>query len=94
SPPPSTAVPARARSETDTHLFVLLDPAIAPLNTPVEGNDVEKEKAAAAIDKTNRGLKNSLINVLTVRAELGTQLSELSTLDSLGSDRALGQKLQ
>ncbi|MDI8799913.1 hypothetical protein MJM59_30955, partial [Salmonella enterica subsp. enterica serovar Montevideo] len=42
-----------------------------------------KEKAAAAIDKTNRGLKNSLNNVLTVRAELGTQLSELSTLDSL-----------
>lgn len=53
-----------------------------------------KRKAAAAIDKTNRGLKNSLNNVLTVRAELGTQLSELSTLDSLGSDRALGQKLQ
>ncbi|ELH6653279.1 hypothetical protein Q9K47_002102, partial [Escherichia coli] len=45
-------------------------------------------------DKTNRGLKNSLNNVLTVRAELGTQLNELESLDSLGSDRALGQTQQ
>ena len=41
-----------------------------------------------------RGLKNSLNNVLTVRAELGTQLNELESLDSLGSDRALGQTQQ
>ncbi len=53
-----------------------------------------KGKAAGIIDKTNRGLKNSLNNVLTVRAELGTQLSELDALDSLGSDRALGQTQQ
>jgi flagellar hook-associated protein 3 FlgL len=32
--------------------------------------------------------------VLSVRAELGTQLSELSSLDSLGADRALGQTQQ
>ncbi|EHJ84436.1 Flagellar hook-associated protein FlgL [Salmonella enterica subsp. enterica serovar Baildon str. R6-199] len=102
----SNAVPEPDGSDSEKNLFVMLDTAIAiaalktpveaiaALKTPVEGNDVEKEKAAAAIDKTNRGLKNSLNNVLTVRAELGTQLSELSTLDSLGSDRALGQKLQ
>ncbi|HBC0210353.1 TPA: flagellar hook-associated protein FlgL [Salmonella enterica subsp. enterica serovar Napoli] len=90
----SNAVPEPDGSDSEKNLFVMLDTAIAALKTPVEGNDVEKEKAAAAIGKTNRGLKNSLNNVLTVRAELGTQLSELSTLDSLGSDRALGQKLQ
>lgn len=90
----SNAVPEPDGSDSEKNLFVMLDTAIAALKTPVEGNDVEKEKAAVAIDKTNRGLKNSLNNVLTVRAELGTQLSELSTLDSLGSDRALGQKLQ
>nr|MBA2816716.1 flagellar hook-filament junction protein FlgL [Candidatus Pantoea persica] len=33
------------------------------------------------MDKTNRGLGNSLNNVLTVRSEIVTQLSELSTLD-------------
>ncbi len=32
--------------------------------------------------------------MLSVRAELGTQLNELSTLDSLGSDRSLGQAQQ
>lgn len=44
-------------SDSEKNLFVMLDTAIAALKTPVEGNDVEKEKAAAAIDKTNRGLK-------------------------------------
>ncbi|MNC72233.1 Flagellar hook-associated protein 3 [compost metagenome] len=32
--------------------------------------------------------------MLTVRAELGTQLSELDKLDELGNDRALGQAQQ
>ncbi|POT57730.1 flagellar hook-filament junction protein FlgL [Citrobacter amalonaticus] len=90
----SNAVPEPAGSTQETNLFRMLDTAIAALNTPVEGDDVAKADAAAAIDKTNRGLKNSLNNVLTVRAELGTQLSELSSLDSLGADRALGQSQQ
>ena len=33
-------------------------------------------------------------NVLSVRAELGTQLNELDKLDSLGDDRALAQTQQ
>ncbi|MDI1005997.1 hypothetical protein NEL70_04275, partial [Escherichia coli] len=70
------------------------DSAIAALKTPVADSEADKETAAAALDKTNRGLKNSLNNVLTVRAELGTQLNELESLDSLGSDRALGQTQQ
>ena len=46
------------------------------------------------MDKTNRGLSNSLNNVLTVRADLGIKLDELGKLDSLGDDRALGQTQQ
>ncbi len=77
--------------DSETDLFKMLDTAIAALNKPAaELTDTEKD----AIDKTNRGLNNSLNNVLTVRAELGTQLSELDKLDSLGSDRALGQSQQ
>ena len=34
-------------------------------------------------------MKNSFNNVLTVRAELGTQLNELSALDASGADRTL-----
>ena len=32
--------------------------------------------------------------MLTVRADLGTKLKELESLDTLGSDRALGQSTQ
>jgi len=46
------------------------------------------------MDKTNRGLRNALNNVLAVRAEVGTQLNELDNLDALGTDRALGQTQQ
>lgn len=90
----SNAVPEPDGSKSETNLFVMLDTAIAALNKPIEGDDAAKEAAKAAIDKSNRGLKNSLNNVLSVRAELGTQLSELSALDSLGADRALGQTQQ
>ena len=90
----SNAVPEPNGDDSETNLFRMLDSAIEALNSPVGDDDALKEQAKAVIDKTNRGLKNSLNNVLGVRAELGTQLSELSSLDSLGSDRALGQKQQ
>ncbi|ANI83501.1 flagellar hook-associated protein FlgL [Kosakonia oryzae] len=83
---PATGLPGT--SETD--LFKMLDTAIAALNTPVAGDETAKATAQAAVDKTSRGLTNSLNNVLTVRAELGTQLNELDSLDSLGDDRSLG----
>ena len=47
-----------------------------------------------SIDQANRGLSNALDNVLTVRADLGTKLTELDKLDALGDDRALGQTQQ
>ncbi|EPQ0974125.1 flagellar hook-associated protein FlgL [Citrobacter farmeri] len=90
----SNAVPEPNNGTSETNLFRMLDSAIASLNSPVGDDATLKEQAKAVIDKTNRGLKNSLNNVLSVRAELGTQLSELSSLDSLGTDRALGQTQQ
>lgn len=77
-------------SSSETSLFNMLDSAITALRTPQEGADeATKADFSAAIDKTNRGLRNSLNNVLTVRSELGTQLSELDNLDTLGDDRSL-----
>lgn len=90
----SNAVPEPNNGTSETSLFKMLDSAIASLNSPVGDDATLKEQAKAVIDKTNRGLKNSLNNVLSVRAELGTQLKELSSLDSLGTDRALGQTQQ
>lgn len=71
-------------------LFATLDKAIAALKVPLEnGDETTQDTFTAAIDSANRGLDNSLNNVLTVRAELGTQLNELSTLDASGDDRSL-----
>lgn len=85
---------SNAKPDTDSNLFTMLDTAIAALNTPVSDDETAQATASAAIDKTNRGLSNSLNNVLSVRAELGTQLNELDKLDSLGDDRALSQTQQ
>ncbi len=91
----SNAVPEPDGSTPEKNMFNMFDSAIAALNTPKAGaTDDQKKALDAAVDKTNRGLRNSLNNVLTVQAELGTQLAELSSLDSLGTDRALGQTQQ
>jgi flagellar hook-associated protein 3 FlgL len=59
----------------ETNLFKILDTAIAALNTPI-ADDQTAADALTAIDKANRGLSNSLNNVLTV-VDLGTKLNEL-----------------
>ena len=88
-------VTSNAKPNAEQNIFTALDNAITALNVPVaDADDTEKDAAAAVIDSTNRSLSNSLNNVLTVRAELGTQLNELDKLDSLGDDRALAQTQQ
>ena len=90
----SNAAPEPDGSTPETNLFKILDNAIAALKTPVSGDQDKTEQLNLDIDKANRGLRNSLDNVLTVRADLGTKLTELDALDTLGSDRALGQTQQ
>ena len=90
----SNAAPEPDGSTPETNLFKILDNAIAALKTPVSGDQDKTDQLNLDIDKANRGLRNSLDNVLTVRADLGTKLTELDALDTLGSDRALGQTQQ
>ena len=90
----SNAVPEPNGGTAEKNLFKIFDTAIASLKSPVEGDQTKADAQIAEIDKANRGLRNSLDNVLTVRADLGTKLNELSSLDTLGSDRALGQSAQ
>lgn len=85
---------SNAKPDADTNILKSLDSAIAALKEPVGDDDTKKDAAQVVIDRTNRSLSNSLNNVLTVRAELGTQLNELDKLDSLGDDRALAQTQQ
>jgi len=79
---------------SQTDIFKTIDGAIAALKTP-KANFASPTAYTAAIDKSNRGLSNSLNNVLSVRSQLGTQLDELDKLDSMGDDTKLinGDKL-
>ena len=86
----SNAAPEPGDATPEKNMFKILDNVIAALKTPVEGDQDKADQMTLDIDKANRGLRNSLDNVLAVRADLGTKLTELSSLDSLGSDRALG----
>jgi len=73
---------------SETNVFNMLDSAIAALKVPQDNaDDATKQTFQDAMDKTNRGLSNSLNNVLTVRSAVGTQLSELDTLNAQGDDR-------
>ncbi|WP_052285579.1 flagellar hook-associated protein FlgL [Kluyvera genomosp. 1] len=86
---------SNAKPDADKNIFTALDTAIASLNKPLEdADDATKDAETAVIDRANRSLSNSLNNVLTVRAELGTQLNELDKLDALGDDRSLAQTQQ
>lgn len=84
--------PDGTASQTD--IFKTIDGAIAALKTP-KASFASPSDYTAAIDKSNRGLSNSLNNVLSVRSQLGTQLDELDKLDSMGDDTKLinGDKL-
>ena len=82
-------------SASESNIFTTLNTAIKALNTPLESADqATSDAASAALDKTNRGLKNSLNNVLSVRSVLGTQLTELDDLDSKGDDTKVNQATQ
>lgn len=82
----SNAIPEPGGGTSQTNVFSMLDDAIAALKVPVSGNEAAQAVSQAALDKANRGLTNSLNNVSTVRAQLGTQLQELTNLDELGDD--------
>ncbi|CNH36165.1 flagellar hook-associated protein FlgL [Yersinia pekkanenii] len=77
----------------ENNIFNTIDTVLKSLKTPMQGaSDAVKEQATADLDKGIRGMANSLNNVLSVQAEIGTQLQELDNLDSLGGDRTLINK--
>jgi len=73
-------------SASESDIFKTIDGALTALKTPSADYTSDTEYSDA-IDKANRGLSNSLNNVLSVRSELGTQMSELDSLDTLGDNR-------
>ncbi|QPW29680.1 flagellar hook-associated protein FlgL [Edwardsiella ictaluri] len=71
-------------------IFAALQKAITALNQPLDkATDADKAKVAQALNEANTGLRASLDNVAKVRAELGTQLNELDSLDAIGEENAI-----
>ncbi|WP_075180990.1 flagellar hook-associated protein FlgL [Pantoea sp. 1.19] len=91
----SNSTPEPDGSAGESNLFTTLDTVIAALKVPVQdGDQAAKETLNAAVDKANRGLKNSYNAVLSVRSELGVQLAEIDNLKALGEQRAVTQQQQ
>ncbi|MFP1721814.1 flagellar hook-associated protein FlgL [Lonsdalea quercina] len=79
-------------SASETNMFNSIDYALTALDIPLDetGDDTtSSESYQAMFDKANRGMSNSLDNVSTVQATVGSKLNELTTLDSIGDSRDL-----
>lgn len=82
------AKPEPDGSVGSSDLFAILDQAIATLKTPLAaGDDTTLQDFQDTMNQVNRGLNNSLNNILTLQSENGSQLSELDSLDTLAGDR-------
>jgi len=82
-------------STGESNIFNTLDTAIKALKTPLaDADQTAIDSASADMEKSMRGLKNSLNTISSVRAEVGTNLQELANLDSKGDDTTLNLKTQ
>lgn len=66
-------------------LFATLQNAITLLNTPLS-DETAKQNYATSLAGINTSVKGSLDQILNIRADLGSKLNELDTLDTTGSD--------
>ncbi|CCP02873.1 Flagellar hook-associated protein 3 [Erwinia amylovora Ea644] len=74
----------------ESNIFTILNTAIKSLKVSLTGADKATADAEGEnMAKVNRGLRNVLNNVSSVRSEIGTNLQELSNLDSKGDDTTL-----
>ena len=91
----STAVAEPNGGTSESNIFTTLNTAINALKQPLADADAAtKETAAADMAKANRGLRNSMDNVLKIQSEVGTQLSELDNIESKSDDTVLNQATQ
>ena len=91
----SNAVAEPDGSASESNIFTTLNTAINSLKQPLANADgATKDAAAADMAKANRGLRNSMNNVLKVQSEVGTQLSELDSIEAKSDDTALSQATQ
>ncbi|MBP1130921.1 MULTISPECIES: flagellar hook-associated protein FlgL [Serratia] len=77
------------------NVFESIDIALKALKTPQQdADDATKQQVTDALAKASRGMDNSYNKVLSVRAELGSQLQEMDQLDSIGKERDMTNQVQ
>jgi len=82
-------------SASVANVFESIDIALQALKTPLkDADDATKQQVTDALAKANRGMDNSYNKVLSVRAELGSQLQEMDQLDSIGKERDMTNRVQ
>ncbi len=74
--------------ETTPNIFRTLEQVIAALDRPAT-TAADKANVQNTLSTANRELDNSLDNVLTTRASVGSRLNELDVIDSVGNNRKL-----
>ncbi|OON40687.1 flagellar hook-filament junction protein FlgL [Izhakiella australiensis] len=76
-------------TDGESNIFATLKTAIDALDSPIGTDQTAATDSQNALAKSMRGLSNSFNNILAVRSELGTNLTELDNLDALGDDRSV-----
>ncbi|WDY57886.1 flagellar hook-associated protein FlgL [Pseudomonas sp. PSKL.D1] len=77
-----------AAADADPDVFATLQNLITALQTPVE-DDADQAALTNTLSTANRELSNAQDNVLTTLTSVGTRLSQVEVLDTIGDDLAL-----
>jgi flagellar hook-associated protein 3 FlgL len=88
TPAEGDSLTVSAAAEADPDVFDTLQNLISALQTPVE-DEVDQAALSNTLSTSSRELSNAQDNVLTVLTSVGTRLSQVEVLDTIGDDLAL-----
>lgn len=88
TPADGDSISVSKAEDADPNIFSTLENLINVLNTPVE-TDADQANLQNTLSTSSRELDNGLDNVLTTRASVGSRLSALDTLDTMGDSQDL-----
>ncbi|NIE75435.1 flagellar hook-associated protein 3 [Pantoea sp. Tr-811] len=88
APADGDSLTVSAAADADPDVFATLQNVITALQTPVE-DDADQAALSNTLSTSSRELSNAQDNVLTVLTSVGTRLSQVDVLDTIGDDLAL-----
>ncbi|MFJ4344783.1 flagellar hook-associated protein FlgL [Pseudomonas sp. NPDC089401] len=88
TPADGDSLSVSAAADADPDVFATLQNLITALQTPIE-DDADQAALSNTLSTSSRELSNAQDNVLTVLTSVGTRLSQVDVLDTIGDDLAL-----